>query len=82
MAELAHAQEPKHESAVKALLPFLFRSLLSRDGYTASSRHRIILVSSHFSTFVSFVQDHLKVSNILSSFSLLNPGRSGAKPEP
>ena len=48
---------------------FVLHSLISRDWYRATSRRRIILVSSHVSTFASLVQSQIKVSNHLRFYS-------------
>ena len=50
MAELAHTQEPRYESAVKHLLCFIHHSLILLDWYRATSSHWIILASPHFLT--------------------------------
>ena len=79
---------------MKPLLPLLLCSLVLWDSYRATSKHWIILVSPHFSTFANLILGHLKVLKYL-SFSLLlyfcescssqalplSSGQSGARPE-
>ena len=65
-----------------ALNQFLLNSLLSRVSYRATSRHRIILVSSRFSTFASLIQSHFKILNYHSFSSLLYFRESRTRPSP
>ena len=62
------------QGLLKALNHLNFFSLLCFRESGIFSRHQIIIVPSHFSTFASFI--------LLSCSLPLNPKKSGAKPAP